>query len=250
MWTHIDRRFFLGLTVSLAGAAIAGSALADKDNPGSMATTDLEARAEAQLRSFLTRIIGQPENDRIRAAQNVIKEIDAMDASSLLLEGVAYGVLVRGAKLVTDILRSGYHKQSKQGLDYALQQMPNSAWTHTLNGAWHFEALRRSTLGSFALGASKKKGDDFFDKATSLAGKDPGIHLALALSYLSDNPKQNAEIAALRLQAALDMIVAHSGQLEGDAAYTDVVAQYAGLTLEKLNSEGPAKTQDYVLSIF
>ena len=152
------------------------------------------ALVHLRLREFLSSVIGQPKEQRVALAESYLEKVDPLDFSYVLAESAAYGVIVRGTA-IRDVLRAGYHRSSREGLNFALSEYPDSPWTSMLNASWHFEVIRRSTIGATLMGASENKGEAFLNDAFEISFGDPGLYLAASISLLSDPNRKSFERA-------------------------------------------------------
>lgn len=208
--------------------------------PAYAQTATLEARAVGLVQTFLARVIGAPVADRRRFATAALDGVNALDAGTALLEVAAVGVLVRASDL-EDAVRAGYPRRSREALALALRTLPNTAWTHALQGAWHYEIVRRSALGATLYGASLKRGDEAFTRAMASAGSDAGVRLSYAIALLSDDPEA-------RRARALEVLGPATSPLSG--AYGAKVETHTSELRKLLSSHSPAQAERYVLSIF
>lgn len=259
----IDRRRFVLSSLS-ASLVLPGMSLAQTDDVSVETTTDPaddtmiweenpdHALVHERLRSFLGSVIGKEKDTRLELASAFLSNVDPSDPSYVLAESAAYGVLVRGNP-IRKALSEGYHRSSKEGLLFAISQYPDSPWTAMMNSAWHFEVIRRSTIGASVMGASGSKGQEFLDEALTDEPGDPGLYLAAAISLLSEKPKTRAEQAS----AHLDLGIAKLRILDGDEVttalapeYLETVGEHLLAVQEIMTKDEPKAARDYVLEIF
>ncbi|MEH6717101.1 hypothetical protein [Parasphingorhabdus flavimaris] len=157
--------------------------------------------AEAQLHKFLLRIANKTATSKTSISNKLLEKTTPFDNSTLLVEIAAIGAVVRNNPVRYSI-KNDLLKRSKSAIEGALAEFPRSPWSHALDGAWHYEFLRRSKIASRIGGASYKKGDASFAKAVKLAGDDPGVFLALSISLISADAEDNAKRVLALLKRA------------------------------------------------
>jgi len=199
-----------------------------------------EAQAIERLKAFLVQAVGQPIAERRAIAQRSLAAVDPRSDLSLLVEIAAIGMLVRSGS-TSEALRSGYPKRSRFAIDTAEKRFGGAGWTKALAGAWHYEILRRSSIGAMIYGASRDKGDALFKRARELDRGDPGITLAYAVAMLGDD----ADEAAPRVVAMLAATPA------ADATpYGTLVAIQNERIVRLLRTGRNREAVDYALNIF
>lgn len=205
-----------------------------------------------KLRLFLSAVIGRSKEERLEISMNYLSEVEPLDPTFVLAESAAYGVLVRGNP-IRNALSAGYHRSSKEGLLFAISEYPDSPWTAMMNSAWHYEVIRRSTIGASVMGASGSKGEEFMDTALSDDPKDPGLYLAAAISLLSEKPKKRADRASALLEIGvreLDALNEAGGSAALPQEYVETVQTHTLRLRSILNEREPSDAKNYVLEIF
>lgn len=210
------------------------------------------AMVHQRLRSFLSSAIGRSKDDRLEIAASFLSQVDPIDPTFVLAESAAYGILVRGNP-IRKAISEGYHRSSKEGLLFAISEYPASPWTALMNSAWHFEVIRRSTIGASVMGASASKGQDFMTEAFSSQPEDPGLYLAAAISLLSEKPKKRADQARNLIDIGiekLDSLSAAGGSNSLSSEYIEIVQEHTFTLQNILQSNELSSAKEYVLEIF
>lgn len=203
------------------------------------------ARAVLRLRTFFASTLGESPAERLRLANQALASADPFDASSLLVEIAAIGVIVR-AQPVQDSVRARYPSRSKSAIDRADAAFPDVPWVNALCGAWHFEVARRSSFGAMMLGANRHTGRELFARAIAAPGGDQGLRVAYAISLLSDPSGADAATAA----EALNVRPAESAPSDAPEAYRATVRRHADQLRELLRTRGVSEVQSHVLQSY
>ncbi len=211
-----DRRSFL--FAATAGLFTFGSRLYAAES---------SSDAVAALQKFLVRIGSAPELERAAIARAVLDSLKPLAPPTVLVEVAAIGALVRRTTSAQSI-REKYPSRSRLALDAAKRLSGNAGWAHALDGAWHYEVVRRSKLGAILYGASISDGEALFLKAATLEPSDPGIHLAHAAALLGSNAGGNAVRARSILADAPVGAVTPYSEMMAKQAQTLVALLQAG----------------------
>ncbi len=203
-------------------------------------------RAVSRLRTFFASTLGQSEAERLNLANAALSGADPFDASSMLVEIAAIGVIVR-AQPVQESVRARYPSRSKSAIDRASVAFPGTPWAMALCGAWHYEVVRRSAFGAMMLGASREAGRDFFARAIAAPGSDLGVRVAYAISLLSD-PRDDSVVAT----ATNVLNVSPGEDNPGDApeAYRATVRRHADELRAMLRNRSITQVQAHVLESY
>ena len=98
----------------------------------------------------------------------------------------------------------GVPQRSRDVIDGVLADAPEAPWAHSLDGAWHLEALRRGGgMARRMLGADEAVGVAAFERAMGLDPDDPVIAVQAAISYLALDVDDYAERARAAFERAL-----------------------------------------------
>lgn len=151
-------------------------------------------------------------------------------------------VIVRGIT-TRQALSEGLPSSSKTAVQRAIKQHGNEAWTHALAGAWHYQVLAKSKIGSMLYGASKSAGDTHFTRAAQLT-TDPGTALAEAIAILSDG---DAGTDAVRVLGRLEVSRALRA---GSPEYLALVRQHSDDLIELLRSRNYRGAAQRVAALF
>lgn len=196
--------------------------------------------AVRNLKAFMLETVGRPTEERLAKAKSTLAALKPMEDETLLVEIAAIGVIVRGSP-TSIALREGYPNRSRKTLDYAMKTMSNASWVVALDGAWHFEVIRRSKVGALFYGASRDKGEARFARAETLDPTDAGIRLAHVVALLSSGSQANAA-PALEILRKLP---------KGDATPYGKLVQTQAVGLIKLLAAGQvAAASNQALMIF
>lgn len=180
----------------------------------------------AGLKSFIQSTIGQPPAVRKKAAQDALKR----DSGARLVQVGAMGVLAREST-TREALKQDLPKQSKRLIDGLLDDLAGEGWVHAMAGAWHFEVVRRSSLGAMVYGASRKEGEKQFRLARASAPGEAGVFLLEAISLIYDAEASSLERIRSLLSDAQEKSPAKGG------TYAQLVRRHAA-TLAKAAQGG------------
>lgn len=98
----------------------------------------------------------------------------------------------------------GVPQRSRNMIDAVLADAPEDPWAHSLDGAWHLEAIRRGGgMARRMLGADEAVGVAAFERAMALDPDDPVIAVQAAVSYLALDADDYAERARAAFERAL-----------------------------------------------
>lgn len=229
----------LGLAPVLASPLFASRAYAQVE---SAATRD---RAVARLRALFVATLGRSTAERLRLANSALAGADPFDASSLLVEIAAIGVIVR-AQPVQDSVRARYPSRSKSAIERATAAFPETPWMLALTGAWHYEVTRRSSFGAMMLGANRDEGRSCFARAVAAPETDPGVRVAYAISLLSDPRDGDAAMAA----SVLNFTSSASGSADTPDSYRATVLRHAEDLRSLLQTRSLSQVQTHVLESY
>ena len=238
----VSRRFVLrGVSAisALAAPMLASPAYAQ------VAPAATRTRAVLRLRTFFASTLGESTAERLRLANAALAGADPFDASSLLVEIAAIGVIVR-AQPVQDSVRARYPSRSKSAIDRANAAFPDTPWVNALCGAWHFEVVRRSSFGAMMLGANRDAGRELFARAIAAPGGDQGLRVAYAISLLSEPSGTDVATATETLSAA----PTDAEPSDAPEAYRATVRQHADQLRELLRTRSVSQVQSYVLQSY
>lgn len=193
-----------------------------------------------RLRAYLLETVGRPTSERVAAAHRALTALTPLAEPTLLVEIAAIGTLVRTGS-TRDALREGYPRRSRTAIEAAQRRLPDLAWSKALDGAWHFEVERRSTIGAALYGASRARGEALFADAARLDPADGGVRLAHVVALLGDP----AAAEAARARGILRALPGGDG-----SPYHQLVATQAA-QLARLLDEGRVRAAtDRALALF
>lgn len=216
------------LAASLASWVVANSAHAAVIDP------------VERLRAFLLSAVGRPTIERVATANRALSNLTPLADASVLVEVAAIGILVR-AQPTSESIRDGYPRRSRAALDLAQRRYGGLAWTQALDGAWHYEVVRRSRIGAMVYGASRSRGDELFAAARRLDLADFGLVLSEAVALIGTESDEARQRAKLQLASA---------PVAPDTPYDRFVSESVSQLLSLLNSQRNAEATRFAATLF
>ena len=157
--------------------------------------------------------------DCIRRAEDLSRRAIAADPKQP--EGHIYLAIAMGyeTRIIGDLAAQSkdYANIAKRELDTAFASDPNNPWTLAALGGWHIEIVRGagSALGRWIFGARLEKGEEYYEKALTIAPQNPVLHYQYALAlagfdlstYQPDVEKELARTIAQDPKSRFDTFV-------------------------------------------